>query len=729
MKRIKKFMKKVKKDSNPVEKYEELFNHYMSKGMEEEAIPILEKYLEIRNDYPEGECHLGILYFNKGDLEKAAQRFINALKINPEMKDANFNLGFINKLLKRYNEALMFFKIVIDKDPADVEVLFNTAECCKEIGKNSDALFFYQNVLKLNPEHIEAKKGLEEVKKFVSEKEVTGRENKLNILFVQEFPCIRNYKMAKALKSKGHKVSLAYTRGKLSQVYKNLDDDVYYELIPLKDFRQLWDISQFYDIVHSHNEPDTLTVNSLASDCPVIHDTHDLLTLRESNNPNLKYFEGIANRGADGRIYVSNYQLREANYLYGIDVDNSLVFCNYVSSDDIPSKFKPKLSEKDGKIHIVYEGSLGVGSSHRNFISIFKELAGKGFHIHIYSANYMIEYEKELINNPYIHYNKPISPKNLIYEISQYDFGIIPLVSSKESERHVNSALPHKLFEYQAAGLPVIASDLEEIRNYLRKTNVGILYKNINDISNSIEKLKKIKVKNKVSTFEGEINKLIRFYRKIIDKKNNSRKIIYEERRREHLKKVYSYVYRGITNDFYNGKNVDPLSNKLAVERIDKIISMIEGDVLEVGCNGGIIPILAGRKKHNCVGIDPVVEVINAAKFELLKETKDVQERVKFDVAWAEDMPFDDNKFDTVVLGEVLEHVMDLDMTLKQVKRVLKPKGKLIATVPMGDTKVPTHLRVFFPETFKSIMNRYFTSTQTVNNGKYFIWYVGRNLS
>ena len=40
----------------------------------------------------------------------------------------------------------------------------------------------------------------------------------LNILFVQEWPCIRNYKMATALRGKGHRVSLAYAKAKLSQI-------------------------------------------------------------------------------------------------------------------------------------------------------------------------------------------------------------------------------------------------------------------------------------------------------------------------------------------------------------------------------------------------------------------------------------------------------------------------------------------------------------------------------
>jgi 2-polyprenyl-6-hydroxyphenyl methylase / 3-demethylubiquinone-9 3-methyltransferase len=40
-----------------------------------------------------------------------------------------------------------------------------------------------------------------------------------------------------------------------------------------------------------------------------------------------------------------------------------------------------------------------------------------------------------------------------------------------------------------------------------------------------------------------------------------------------------------------------------------------------------------------------------------------------------EDMPFEENSFDVVVCCDVLEHVNDLEKTLREVARVLKPSG------------------------------------------------------
>jgi len=45
-------------------------------------------------------------------------------------------------------------------------------------------------------------------------------------------------------------------------------------------------------------------------------------------------------------------------------------------------------------------------------------------------------------------------------------------------------------------------------------------------------------------------------------------------------------------------------------------------------------------------------------------------------------LPFGKNSFDTVLLTEVLEHIQNPDMLLKEIYRILKKKGHVIVTVP-----------------------------------------------
>jgi ubiquinone/menaquinone biosynthesis C-methylase UbiE len=47
-----------------------------------------------------------------------------------------------------------------------------------------------------------------------------------------------------------------------------------------------------------------------------------------------------------------------------------------------------------------------------------------------------------------------------------------------------------------------------------------------------------------------------------------------------------------------------------------------------------------------------------------------------------EPLPFDDNEFDTVLCAETIEHVRDVQLALSEIRRVLRPGGRLALTTP-----------------------------------------------
>lgn len=132
---------------------------------------------------------------------------------------------------------------------------------------------------------------------------------------------------------------------------------------------------------------------------------------------------------------------------------------------------------------------------------------------------------------------------------------------------------------------------------------------------------------------------------------------------------LFNYSSRRFVPDknYYNGKGNDV--------RINKIIRLVGNGkkVLDLGCYDGLIGeklIEAGNKVW---GIDACFEAVEAAKKRGVTAIVGNTE---------EELPFKTSSFDVVFVGEVIEHILDTDFFIDEIKRVLKPSGELIITTP-----------------------------------------------
>lgn len=76
----------------------------------------------------------------------------------------------------------------------------------------------------------------------------------------------------------------------------------------------------------------------------------------------------------------------------------------------------------------------------------------------------------------------------------------------------------------------------------------------------------------------------------------------------------------------------------------------------------------------------------------------------------------EDNAYDFVVSFQVIEHIKDDHLYLKEINRVLKPGGKAIITTPnikYSLTRNPWHIREYTAPELETLMGKYFSQVDT----------------
>ena len=85
----------------------------------------------------------------------------------------------------------------------------------------------------------------------------------------------------------------------------------------------------------------------------------------------------------------------------------------------------------------------------------------------------------------------------LLKQLTQYDFGWAGLNIASNTE-HLEIALPNKVIEYVACGLPVLVFPHKAIRHFIEKGGVGPVGKNIHDLAEQLAYLDPSELKSNV---------------------------------------------------------------------------------------------------------------------------------------------------------------------------------------------------------------------------------------
>lgn len=149
-------------------------------------------------------------------------------------------------------------------------------------------------------------------------------------------------------------------------------------------------------------------------------------------------------------------------------------------------------------------------------------------------------------------------------------------------------------------------------------------------------------------------------------------------------------------SEVYYGERSSGSHTRRARERIHWMCKNVSGqDVLDVGCSQGITAILLAREGYNVIGIDTSATAIEFAASDSAKETKEVQARVGFrqiDLFSMDEVA----NFDTVILGEVVEHQVDPQAFLRRALIPLRVDGRVVLTTPFGYAPHEDHKSTLF---------------------------------
>ena len=137
--------------------------------------------------------------------------------------------------------------------------------------------------------------------------------------------------------------------------------------------------------------------------------------------------------------------------------------------------------------------------------------------------------------------------------------------------------------------------------------------------------------------------------------------------------------------DHKNGMNKDNFYFKAKTELIDKIIKDLNYKnrikILSVGC--GLGEEIEALNKYGKVYIID----INKKALDLIPKKCYKQKKVMD----ARNLKFKDNYFDLICALDVIEHIKEDELVVKEFKRVLKKKGNVIVTVPSFNSLYSSH--------------------------------------
>jgi glycosyltransferase involved in cell wall biosynthesis len=239
--------------------------------------------------------------------------------------------------------------------------------------------------------------------------------------------------------------------------------------------------SKKFDIIHC-NDLNTLPIGFIIKkfynkDVKVIYDAHEYETeingLSGVTKKITKLLEHSLINSADAVICVSNAIANEYVKLYNIK--KPALVLNTPSYQKIEKKdlFRETFGISKDKTIFLYQGGLSRGRGIEILIQTFEQIDDNNSVI-VFMGYGPLEKEIQQASKEYdnIYFHKAVDPDVLLDFTCSADFGISTIENTCLSYRY---CLPNKMFEYLMAEIPVIVSNLPEMKQLVEHYTLGVV--------------------------------------------------------------------------------------------------------------------------------------------------------------------------------------------------------------------------------------------------------------
>ncbi|NVK26116.1 MAG: glycosyltransferase family 4 protein [Gammaproteobacteria bacterium] len=228
---------------------------------------------------------------------------------------------------------------------------------------------------------------------------------------------------------------------------------------------------------------------------------------------------------ADKVITVSDSIAKDYVSLYNIETPEVILNCPVIQSIEKQDLFRSKFPIRNDQTIFLYQGAMASGRGLEELVEVFKARDHDNAVIVFMGYGPLVDWVQEHAEKESnIFYLPAVPPETVLNYTASADIGISFIQDICLSYRY---CLPNKLFEYMMASLPVLVSDLPEMKKVVEGYQVGIVVEGnkMRDVEQAIERIMSLDIEQmkrnlpkviKKYNWQVQEQKLINIYRALL---------------------------------------------------------------------------------------------------------------------------------------------------------------------------------------------------------------------